>query len=275
MEIPYFLQIMSILPSKSAQKMTKMRSRLTEGGAKAIECAKLPSQASDANIFSKIIAETQKDDAALTDEDINGEARNLLIAGNETTATSLTYIVWAVIQRPEIQERLEAELSKLSDADIKDKVLEKLPFLNAVILETLRLYGPASSSLPREVPVDGADLAGHFIPEGTIVDTQAYTMHRLKSVWGKDVLSFKPDRWLENGASLQKQVGEAFSPFGAGSRTCIGIHLAWMELRLGLVTIFRECKGLKLASEMTEDEMVFEDFFSQKPRGRRCIVTFG
>ncbi|KAI9716070.1 MAG: hypothetical protein M1828_000481 [Chrysothrix sp. TS-e1954] len=272
-EIPGFLPFCAMLPFKSTREIGSMRTRLINGASTAIERAKAPSNTSEANIFAKIISETDKDDAVLTDEHIIIEARNLIIAGSDTTATSFTYVAWAVIQRPELQKQLEEEVGALAEDQIKDEALEKLPLLNAVILETLRLYGAAPSSLPRVVPHGGANLAGHAIPGGTIVDTQAYTMHRLKAVWGKDVELFKPERWLADGGSLQKQVGDAFSPFGAGSRTCLGIHLAWMELRLAVATLFRECRGMKLAEEMTQEEMVFEDFFLMKPRGKRCLVT--
>lgn len=99
------------------------------------------------------------------------------IAGTDTTAVTLTYLVWLVLSRPKLQAQLEAEASTLQD-DFREPDVEKLPLLNAVISETLRLHTAAPGGLPRVVPANGATMGGISIPAGTIVTTQAYTYHR-------------------------------------------------------------------------------------------------
>ena len=64
----------------------------------------------------------------------------------------------------------------------------------------------------------------------------------------------------------------AMGPFGAGSRICIGMHLAWMELRLGAALFFRECRGVRLGEEMTDEMMEMENHFLIAPKARKCIV---
>ena len=81
---------------------------------------------------------------------------------------------------------------------------------------------------------------------------------------------FLPSRWLNNGVSPAAK--KAFHPFGAGSRVCVGVHLAYMELRLSTAEFFRQCKGSKLASETTDASMEMENFFLVTPRGHKCEV---
>lgn len=84
------------------------------------------------------------------------------------------------------------------------------------------------------------------------------------------ILSFLHSRWLNNEVSPAAK--KAFHPFGAGSHTCIGIHLAYMELRLASAEFFRQCKGAKLAAETTKASMEMENYFLVTPRGHKCEV---
>lgn len=100
-----------------------------------------------------------------------------MVAGNGTTAVTLTYLIWAVLSDRRVRSTLEAELDALADG-FNDAELEALPYLTAVIEETLRLYGSAPGSLPRVVPAGGLTVGENHLPAGTVVNTQAYTLHR-------------------------------------------------------------------------------------------------
>lgn len=154
--------------------------------------------------------------------------------------------------------------------------MEKLPLLNAAINEMLRLYGAAPGSLPRSVPKGGARFLDHFIPEGITVSTQSYTIHRDSNIF-REPETFDVSRWLpgNEGDRIPSQVQAAFSPFGAGARTCLGIHLAYMELRLAAAEFFRECKGVALAPSVTWETMMPENYFLIAPRGHKCEVMQG
>jgi cytochrome P450 len=131
----------------------------------------------DANtIFAGVAAEAEKGEH-LDEEDVAGEAGVFTVAGTDTTAVTLTYLVWCVLSRPDLRQTIEEEVAGLPD-DYTDPDLLTLPWLNAIISETLRLYGPISSALPRICPPGGAVLGGNSIPGGTVVSTQAYTIHR-------------------------------------------------------------------------------------------------
>jgi len=138
---------------------------------------------SKANVFSRILDEGRKSDGTgLTDYQVAFEASGLIVAGSGTTAVTLTYLVWAVLSNPEIQSKLEQEVDGL-EKGFRDAALEALPYLNAVIDETLRLFGAAPGSLPRQTPKGGAQLGDFFAPEGTTVSSQAYTLHRNESLY--------------------------------------------------------------------------------------------
>ena len=93
----------------------------------------------------------------------------MIFAGSGTTANTLTYLVYAVLQRPELHKQIEQEASQLSE-NFNDADLENLPILNAALQETLRLYCAVPGTLPRVVPQGGATIGGYFIPEGITVE---------------------------------------------------------------------------------------------------------
>lgn len=96
----------------------------------------------------------------------------------------MTYLVWCVFSRPELRKKIEDEVTALSD-DYTDADLLELPWLNGIISETLRLYGPIASALPRVAPPEGSILGGISIPGGTLIGTQSYTIHRNPDLFPK------------------------------------------------------------------------------------------
>ncbi|KAL2860830.1 cytochrome P450 [Aspergillus lucknowensis] len=281
-ELPLLAFIARNLPIPSVRSFFRPNECLTAYGKRAVTNSRANS-ASSRNIFSGLVYESEKADG-LTETDVVTEAANLIVAGSDTTGITLTYLVWAVLSHPStLQRDLEDELSSLEDS-YDDAALETLPLLNAVIKETLRLYGAAPGSLPRSVPEGGASFLGYFIPGGMTVSTQSYTLHRDRELF-PDPEVFDVTRWLLPGTygsggttgasnSSQTQTAPAFSPFGTGPRTCLGIHLAYMELRLAAAEFFRECRGVRLAEGTSwEGCMEPENYFLIAPRGHRCEVV--
>ncbi len=130
------------------------------------------------NVISGMITATQDEGTiALSDSALGAQASALIVAGSGTTAVTLTYAVWAILSHPVARKKLEEEVAGIPE-DYNDTQLEKLPYLKAVIMETLRLYGAAPGSLPRTTPEQGFQIKGFFVPAGTTVTTQAYTLHR-------------------------------------------------------------------------------------------------
>lgn len=186
-ELP-FLRCCRYLPLPVIRRLFHADEILLEYGTRAIANAK-GQEGHTSNVFSTILTESEKDGTALTNMDVNREAGNFIVAGSDTTAVTLTYLIWAVLKQPDLQSALETEVRNLK-LEFSDSELETLVLLNAVIEETLRLYGAAPASLPRTTPSGGATLGAYFIPGGTTVSTQAYTIHRHSSLFSN------PDRYL-------------------------------------------------------------------------------
>ncbi|KAF7936521.1 uncharacterized protein EAE97_007887 [Botrytis byssoidea] len=248
---------------------TTPKERLGDYGSIAVKNAKSQSGATP-NIFRKILSESKSDsiEGSLSDLDIQEEATSFIIAGTDTTTMTLTFLVYHILKNQKVQRQLEDELSTLPD-DFECKDIEGLQYLNAVVDEGLRLWGAGSGSLPRVVPQEGVDLDGYFLPGSMTVSTQTYTIHRDPEIFPEPE-SFEPQRWLGPKAEEFKS---AYYPFGAGTRTCVGIHLAKMEIYLILASLFRVCKGIKIAPSQDDEGMEIENFFVIGPKGHKCLVT--
>lgn len=161
-----------------------------------------------------------EEDGSLTPDEVRDEAQLYIVAGSDTTAITLTYLVWRVCRDPAVRDRLVDELQRLpppgGEGDrYHNRDLARLPYLNRVVDESLRLHGAAPSALPRVVPRGGATLGGghYHLPGGTVVCTQSWSLHRSPDVFG-DPERFDPDRW----ASPTRDMRDSFMPFGGGSR---------------------------------------------------------
>lgn len=176
-EFPLIMTIGKILkyfPIQAMRDTFRPNDVLYDHGNKYL--ASIEASETSSNIFSNIAAEAKQTEK-LAMEDVHLEASGLIVAGTDTTSNTLTYLVWAVLSRPALQKQLEDEVATLPETYGHAEV-ENLPLLNAVIEETLRLYGAAPAGLPRGVPPGGVSIDDQFIPAGTTVTTQAYTYHR-------------------------------------------------------------------------------------------------
>jgi cytochrome P450 len=179
-EMPLIRSIGALIPAKVPQQMFKATQYILDYGQKAVDNAKV--QASETNLMANVLKEGEKEDSTLDDLDVRVEATSLIFAGSGTTANTLSYFLWSVLKRPELQKKLEEEAATLPE-NFKDADMESLPWLNATMQEALRIYAAVPGTLPRNVPKGGMTIAGHYLPEGSTVGTQAYTMHRKESLW--------------------------------------------------------------------------------------------
>lgn len=124
-------------------------------------------------LFTKLINDEKY---GLTANDIQSEAQGYIVAGSDTTAYTLTGLVYAVCKNPQARDTLAAELATLPE-DFTEKDTRTLSYLGQVISEALRLY-PAVGSLPRSVPPEGSEFAGYPVPGGVTVSTQIYSLSR-------------------------------------------------------------------------------------------------
>ncbi|RYO67069.1 putative sterigmatocystin biosynthesis P450 monooxygenase [Alternaria arborescens] len=269
-ELPIVYNILRLIPLKRIQTMVTTDDVVYGYGRRAIENMR-NRNGNAMNLFGQMLAACENNEkVSLTDKDIREEAGNLIVAGSDTSAVTLTYLVWAVLKQPDLQTRLEDEIAHLSDELTKEE-LENAPLLNSVIEETLRLYGAAPGALPRTVPKQGTTIGGYHIPGGAVVSTQAYTNHRDPSAFA-DPLRFDGLRFL-NKPTLSAHQKASYMPFGGGSRVCIGIHLAYIELRLAAALFFRQCRGAKISECMKDEMMEMDNRFLISPVGHQCYIT--
>lgn len=175
-ELPWLRWIGGKLPFQICQDLWAGNEYLERYAQQAVDGMKASTNG-EKNIFANMMAEAEKGEK-LDDGDVRNEALMLIVAGTDTTSITLTYLVWAVLCRPELQRRLVREVQTLPDS-FQDSDVERLPLLSAVIDESLRLYGAAPGGLPRIVRSGGTTLGGYYsIPGGTTLTTQAYTYHR-------------------------------------------------------------------------------------------------
>ncbi|KAI3964867.1 hypothetical protein MKW92_034861 [Papaver armeniacum] len=158
----------------------------------------------------------------------------LFMGATETTSTTVEWAMTELLRNPETMKKAKAEIAqvighdrKLEENDIKD-----LPYLNAVIKETLRLH-PAAPLLAPRIAVTDTELMGYRIPKDTMVLVNIWGMGRDPNVWGADHLLFKPERFLSSNLDYRGQNFE-FIPFGAGRRICPGISMTQQMLPLAL-----------------------------------------
>jgi hypothetical protein len=161
--------------------------------------------------------------------EIASEVADHFLAGVDTTSDSLMFLIWALSlpKNLKYQEKLIEEVSAMTDSMLDSRGIPtadatgKLPYLDAVIKETLRLYSPLPGPEPRSFPTD-TTIDGYEIPANTVVSMSPYTLHRNPKVF-PDPLVFDPDRWFgepEDVAEMKKW----FWAFSSGGRMCIGIQ---------------------------------------------------
>ena len=180
------------------------------------------------DVLSLLLAARDEQGEGLDDISLRDELMTLLVAGHETTATALTWALYWIYSRPDIYHRLMDELNSCDSSDLL--AITRLPYLNAVCNETLRIYPVAMLTFPRRAET-GLELQGYDIKPGTLMMGCIYLIHQHPDVY-KAPKDFNPDRFLEHTYSPYE-----FIPFGNGARRCVGSALAQMELKLVLSTL--------------------------------------
>ncbi|KAK6383591.1 hypothetical protein LTS17_002883 [Exophiala oligosperma] len=177
--------------------------------------------------------------------DLMNSLSNNILAGSETTAISLRSIFYFLSKTPRayktlVSDILEAQQAGRLSSIIKYDEAQKLPFLQAVIKEALRLHAPTCFPLERIVPAEGTQIGGYFVPGGCVISTMAPLMNKNTEVFGADAEEFRPERWLNQDSERLKLMERTFFTFGHGSRSCIGKNIALLEITKLVPQILRE-----------------------------------
>ncbi|NLU83752.1 cytochrome P450 [Rhodococcus sp. HNM0569] len=169
-------------------------------------------------------------------ENIRNQVLTFLVAGNETTASTLAFALYFLAREPEVVERARAEIADVvGDGEIAFEQVAKLRYVRRVVDETLRLW-PAAPGYFRKVRHDTV-LGGRYpMPKGSWVFVLLPQLHR-DPVWGDDPERFDPDRFAPDAVRARPK--DAYRPFGTGPRSCIGRQFALHEAVLALATLLR------------------------------------
>ena len=193
------------------------------------------------DILNLLIGSKDADGNGMSDIELHDELMTMLFAGHETTATALAWAIYWINYLPEVKQKLLAEVTTLGTE--RDPIqISRLPYLNAVCSETLRIYPVGMLTFPR-IAQEPVTLQGYDLEPGTVVAGCIYLTHHREDLYPEPDL-FKPERFLKRQFSPYE-----YLPFGGGSRRCIGMALAQLELKLVLVEMLTHCQ-LELTGEL-------------------------
>lgn len=183
------------------------------------------------DLLSRFIASEDNSDEFLRDIIIS-----FILAGRDTTSSTLAWFFWLLSTKPEIEKKILEEVKSIRSktqnfyGDLSFDELREMHYLHASISEALRLYPPVAfdtkTSLEEDVMPDGT-----FVGKGWFVSYNAYSMGRMKGTWGEDCEVFLPERWLENGV-FRPESPFRFPAFHGGPRLCLGKEMAYMQMKL-------------------------------------------
>jgi cytochrome P450 len=163
---------------------------------------------------------------------LNADARLVIVAGSDTTASTLTWVFYELVKNPELFKRLQKAIDEaVGDKELLDcDDLKDIPLLDGVINETLRLHPAVPSGVQRETPPEGLTIGDKYIPGNIIIWQPIHTIQRDERYF-KSATTFYPERWYEANQDEWIKDKRAFIPFSYGSYKCIGNNLAMMEMR--------------------------------------------
>ncbi|TNY21015.1 putative cytochrome P450 [Rhodotorula diobovata] len=229
----------------------------------------LDSVAGSKDLIALLLKSVQSEGkASMNDQELRGQLTTMLIAGHETTSTALTWTLWMLAKAPAVQAKLRREIREAGaqaksegvDEDLESRVLDSLPYLDAVTRECIRLEPPVTSTIrqaahddfiPLSKPVPSASdpsrtISSIRVKRGQFVFVPIRAVGLSKDVFGDDAEEFRPERWIESedgsGKKIEGGVGLTGSnlSFLAGPMGCIGYKFAILEFKAILSVLIDE-----------------------------------
>ncbi|XP_047130699.1 steroid 17-alpha-hydroxylase/17,20 lyase isoform X2 [Hydra vulgaris] len=176
----------------------------------------------------------------ITDDNIEFLLNDFMIAGSETSSSTILWFIVYMLHWPEYQNKLYDEITKVASdnryVSLKDRPM--LHLMQAAIHETLRLSSVVPLGLVHKA-MENSSICGKFVPKGALILTNLWSMHHDESYW-KNAMSFYPERWLEKSGEFNYKLGYAYLPFSNGPRSCLGETLAKTELFVFITRLLKD-----------------------------------
>ncbi|KAM3397580.1 hypothetical protein P3S68_001093 [Capsicum galapagoense] len=175
---------------------------------------------------------------------------SFIIAGKDTTATTLSWFIYVICKYPYVQKKIAQEIKEsvteeenatdITDfaANLSEEAPEKMHYLHAALTETLRLY-PAVPADPKICFSDDTLPDGFSVNKGDTVTYLPYAMGRMKFIWGDDAVEYKPERWLDSDGLFRPKNPFKFTAFQAGPRICLGKEFAYRQMKIFSAVLLR------------------------------------
>lgn len=227
----------------------------------------------------------------LSMKELWGEANVLMVAGSDTTSTSIVATLFYLVRHAAAMAKLKEEIrSSFTDVEqiVSGPQLNDLTYLKACIDEAMRLAPAVPASIPREAMEGGAEVDGVFLPAGSECGTPAFSLHRSEDYY-REPLAYVPERWVEGATCQSRRAGgtswtatkeeielarSAFCPFSIGPRGCIGKSMALMEMRITLARLLY-LFDIELADRTGEDSegfLALTDHFVSGKTGPNVLI---
>ncbi|KAL4314801.1 geraniol 8-hydroxylase [Arachis ipaensis] len=215
--------------------------------------------ATNNDMLDALLDISQEEDSKVMDkQQIKHLLHDLFVAGTDTTSYSLEWAMAELIHNPDIMSKAKKEVEEAVGIGnpVTESDIATLPYLQAIIKETLRLHPPAPLLLPRKAKVSVELINGYTIPKGANIMINVFAIGRHQETWENPTL-FSPDRFMGTNVDVK---GKDFqlTPFGSGRRICPGLPLAMRMLHLMLGTLINTFDW-KLENGMKPKEMNMED----------------
>ncbi|KAI6101623.1 cytochrome P450 [Pisolithus croceorrhizus] len=282
-----FFPIVMRIPTHRNQMFDRLHKRMTELCEALVDNANANRDPSEHASAINLLLRAEEEDSGqrISREEVLSQLRTMLIASYETTSMTMTWILFELARHPNIQTKLREELLSLGGEPSYDQLTNDLPYLDAVVQETLRLR-PSVPEILREAAEDDViplsepvqTKSGEFVDSivverGTVFSLPVSCIHRSEAIWGPDAKVFRPERWLEpDGITKKAQEVKGYRhllSFGDGPRTCIGKTFALavvktvlsmairnfvVEMKDGLDTKVELSRGVTLRPKIVGEE---------------------
>ncbi|KAH6812138.1 cytochrome P450 [Perilla frutescens var. hirtella] len=162
---------------------------------------------------------------------------NFVMAGKDTTATTLSWFFYMMCKHPLSQEKAAKEIKQVmimssnNIQELSEEALDKMHYLHAALSETLRLYPPVPVN-PKMCLSDDTLPDGFDVRRGDVVAYQPYAMGRMRFIWGDDAQHFRPERWLDHKGCFRQESPFKFTAFQGGPRICLGKEFGYRQMKI-------------------------------------------